>query len=236
MNRHAASAGRVSLFSALAVQPALDKVILPAYRAATGAEIDAVFDPTTVLVQRVVEGARPDVVIATRESFDRMAEVGAVDLDTRAPVARAGIGVAIAGGAMSPDINTVDSLVATLLAARSVAYSRTGASGIYFARLIERLGIAEAVNVKATIIEKGYTARAVADGRADIAVQQVSELAFVPGVRVVGPLPAPIQHYTGFDALLGSRSRANGAARALMATLLSPQARDAYTRAGLDPA
>src|SRR5260370_3773381 len=47
--------------------------------------------------------------------------------------------IAVKAGADHPDIATVSALRATLLGAKSVAYSRIGASGIFFAQLIERM-------------------------------------------------------------------------------------------------
>ena len=81
---------------------------------------------------------------------------------------------------------------ATLLAARSVAYSKIGASGIYFAELIQRLGIAAEINAKATITA-GFTAERLMTGEADLAVQQLSELKQVAGVELVGPIPLGLQ-------------------------------------------
>jgi molybdate transport system substrate-binding protein len=81
---------------------------------------------------------------------------------------RTGMGIAVRAGAAKPDISTVLAFKRSLLHARSVAYSRTGASGIYFAALIERLGIAEAINVHATIIEKGLTAEALLSHRLEV--------------------------------------------------------------------
>ena len=79
-----------------------------------------------------------------------------------------------------------EALKAALLAAKSIAYSRIGASGILFAGLIRQLGIADAVNAKATIIPGGFTGELAARGEVELAVQQVSELMVVPGVDVVG--------------------------------------------------
>jgi molybdate transport system substrate-binding protein len=226
---------RVTLFSTLAVRKALDDVIFDAFTTETGIAVDPVFDPTTQLVRRIDAGETFDVMIGITGSFDPLAERGIVDLTTRVPIARTGIGLAVPPGAAHPDISTRESFVAALLAARSVAYSRTGASGIYFAGLVEELGIADEINSRATVIEKGFIANAVCDGRADIAIQQLSELLFVPEAEIVGPFPAEVQHYTEFAATLGTASAENGDARAFLYYLAGPVAAEAYTQTNLEP-
>jgi len=114
------------------------------------------------------------------------------------------IGMAVRAGSPRPDIATPEACRAALLGARSVAYSRAGASGIFFAGLIERLGIAEAVNAKATVIPQGLTAELAARGEAEIAIQQVSELMAVPGIDIVGPLPKALNTRAVFSAGLFS--------------------------------
>jgi molybdate transport system substrate-binding protein len=99
------------------------------------------------------------------------------------------IGMAVKAGAPRPDISTLAALQATLLAAPSIAYSGAGASGLFFAGLLERLGIAEAVNAKATIIPQGFTAALAARGEVALAIQQISELMAVEGVDILGKLP-----------------------------------------------
>ncbi|MEV6909209.1 substrate-binding domain-containing protein [Amycolatopsis sp. NPDC051071] len=219
---------RLSLFSALSVKKALDEVLLPAF---TQAELDVTFDPTTILVKKIGEGAKPDVVIAVSDAFTELAAAGAVTPDSRVVLAKSGIGIATAPELDSPDIGTVDALRTALTSARSVAYSRSGASGIYFARLIQDLGIADEVNARATIVEKGFTALAITDGRADLAVQQVSELKFVPQARIIGPLPDGAQHYSELSAALGCSAPPEAAD--LLRFLSGPEAKAAYRDAGL---
>ena len=182
----------VSLWSALVVRGSLDSTVIPAFTAEGEWTVDAVFDPTTVLMQRIAAGELPEVIISTTGSLTGL-PAGTLVEGTIAPLVRTGIGVGVAEGTAAAPIETVEELTAALLGARSVAYSRTGQSGIYFASLIEKLGIADEVNAKATILEKGFTAEAIIDGRADLAIQQVSELRFVPGIAVVGPLPEAVQ-------------------------------------------
>lgn len=223
----------LSLFSALAVQGALDDVVLPTFRAESGATIEITYDPTTVLVELIEAGARPDVLIAVSDAVRGLVASGAIDASSVTPMAKAGIGVAVAAGERVPDITDRDALVHTLLDARSVAYSRAGASGIYFAELLETLGIAREVNSRATVVEKGFTALAVVDGRADLAIQQLSELRFVPGVDIVGPLPESVQRYTEFSAAVGGAASGKPNAMALLRHLASGPSTIAYERAGL---
>jgi molybdate transport system substrate-binding protein len=173
----------VSLFSALVIQGAVNEVIAPAYKAATGGELIIHFDPTSVLVTRILGGERGDVIVAIDKNIDELIAAGIVSERGRVPLVRTGVGIAVRAGAAKPDISTLSAFKRALLGARSVAYSRTGASGIYFAALVERLGIAEAINARATIIEKGLVAEALLFGAADIAVQQLSELANGRGCR-----------------------------------------------------
>jgi molybdate transport system substrate-binding protein len=224
----------ITLFSTLAVRKALDDVIFDAYTAETGDTVDTVFDPTLQLVRRIDAGETFDVMIGITDSFSPLAERGIVDLTTRTPIARTGVGLAVPPGAPHPDISTRDALVASLLAARSVAYSRTGASGIYFAGLIDELGIADEIGARATVIEKGFIAEAVVDGRADIAIQQMSELLFVPEAEIVGPFPEEVQHYTEFSATLSTASAGNADAAAFVEYLTGPVAANAYESTNLE--
>ncbi|MET0452589.1 MAG: substrate-binding domain-containing protein [Mycobacterium sp.] len=226
----------LTLFSTLAVRKALDDFVIDAFTQRTGTAITAVFDPTNALLRRIETGEGFDVLIGVTSSFDKLGKAGVVDLFTRVAIARTGIGLAVGPGAPLPRIDTADALLESLLNARSVAYSRTGASGIYFAELLTRLGIAEEVNSRATILEKGFTAEALLDGRADIAIQQLSELLFVPDARIAGPLPADVQHYTEFSAVVAARASRSATALALRDFLAEPASRDAYRRARLEDA
>ena len=184
--------------------------------------IDADFSPTVALLQRLRDAEPADIAILTAGGIDHLIAEGVIRTGTRTDVARSFIGIAVKAGAPKPDIGTVDAFTATLLAARSVAYSRIGASGLYFAGLIERLGIAQQVNAKATIVASGFTAEHVASGEVELAVQQISELLVVPGIEVVGPLPGDIQTVAIFSAGMLTASAQTDEARAFLRFLASP--------------
>ncbi len=139
----------VRLFSTLALKGAVGH-LADRYQAATGTRIDADFAPTLGLLKRLREGETADVVILTQEGLEELVRDGSVTAASCIDLARSYVGIAVKAGAGHPDIATEAALCATLLAARSVAYSRIGASGIFFAQLIERLGIASEINAKAT--------------------------------------------------------------------------------------
>ena len=139
-------------------------------------------------------------MILTREGLDEVAREGRVAAESCVDLARSWVGIAVKAGAAHPDIATEAALRAALLGARSVAYSRLGASGILFAQLIERLGIASDINAKAVIIPQGFTAERLVTGEADLAVQQISELKQVAGIEVVGPIPYELQTPAVFSA------------------------------------
>lgn len=221
----------LSLFCAFALKQAMEGTILPAYSTAGGPHVEAVFEPTFRLLTRIESGARPDVIVGIAGTLAGLAAADIVT-DTR-PVARTGVGVAVPPDTPAPDISTVDAFINAVTSARSVAYSRSGPSGIYFAGLLERLGIAEQVTAKATVVDSGPTAAALLDGRADLAIHQLSELILVPEATIIGPLPEAIQEYTYFSTALGTASRAAGTA-ALREFLHGPEARAAYAANGLE--
>jgi molybdate transport system substrate-binding protein len=222
----------VSLWSALVVQGPLERVVIPLFVHETAVTVDPLFDPTTVLLERLASGERPDVLVSTTGSFATLGEdiVAAASIT---PLIRTGLGVGYAAGTAAPAVGTLDEFIDTIRSARSVAYSRAGQSGIYFASLIERLGFAEEINAKATIIEKGFTGFAVLDGRADVAIQQVSELRFVPGISVAGRFPDEAQLYTDFSVALGAGAAQSESATALHRFLTSREALDSFVAEGL---
>ena len=126
-------------------------------------------------------------------------------------------------------------LRAALLGARSVAYSRLGASGIFFAGLIERIGIAAEINARATIVPQGFTAERLITGEADLAVQQISELKQVAGIEIVGPIPLDLQTPAVFSAGRLTASKQAAASDALLKYLASPEVAPVLRESGLEP-
>ena len=223
----------VRLLSTLALRGAVCALTEP-YQAASGVRIDADFAPTLALLDRLRGGEAADVVILTRDGLDELAVEGSVVADSCVDLARSYVGIAVKAGLAHPDIATETALRATLLGAR-VAYSRIGASGIFFAQLIERMGIAPAINARARIVPSGFTAERLVTGEADLAVQQISELKQVTGIEVVGPIPLQMQIPAVFSAGRLAASKRTVQADALVKYLASPEAAPALRESGLVP-
>jgi len=185
-------------------------------------------------VTRRVEGSEAlDLVVNTPGGLNALAEKGKVVRDSRANVARVGIGVVVKEGAPAPDIGTLDAFKRALLAAKSVAYidpASGGSSGIYLAGLFEKLGIAAEIKPKAKLKQGGYVAELIANGEAELGLHQISEILPVRGVKLVGPLPAEIQNYTTYAAAVTTNAKQPEAAHALI-KLLTGRSADSVLKA-----
>ncbi|WP_299637829.1 substrate-binding domain-containing protein [Devosia sp.] len=223
-----------TIMSALAILAMVNDTVLPAL-GRDGFTPQLIWDPTVALMKRLAAGETADGIVAIDWALDELAGKGLIDPATRRPIAQAVVGVAVRPGAARPDISTAEALKQTLLEVPSLVYSQAGASGIYFEKLIDQLGIGEAIRAKALVIPKGLTGERVASGEVELAIQQLSELMVVPGIDVVGPLPAEVNATTDFSAAVftGAKDKA-GAARFIDA-LLTDEARAAYIRTGLVP-
>ncbi|WFU68970.1 substrate-binding domain-containing protein [Bradyrhizobium sp. CB2312] len=224
----------IRMLSTLGLMGAM-RSLSSAFEAAHAIHVDADFAPTLALLKRLRDGEAADLVILTREGLDEMISEGRVVAETAADLARSFVGIAVRAGQAHPDIATEAALRTTLLAARSVAYSRLGASGVYFAQLIVRMGIAAEINGKATIVEQGFTAERLVSGEADLAVQQISELKQVDGIEVVGPIPHELQTPAVFSAGRIASAKHAEAADRLLRYLSSPEVVPALRQSGLEP-
>nr|ABL75138.1 hypothetical protein [Arthrobacter sp. JS443] len=223
---------KTSLFCANALRQPVEETILPAFVRATGQSVDVSFDPTAQLLQRMACGPLPSVFIGLSGALEEAKQLRGAFKKAR-HIVSSGIGIAAATSVGAPAVTSVEELVRVLTTCRSVAYSRTRPSGAYFNQLLHDLGIAEVVNSRATFVEEGPTARALIDGRAALAIQQISELKLVPEVTMLGPLPKAVQRYTHFSTHQCNTAANGYTTTALVSFLGSSLARSAYAAAGL---
>ena len=185
----------------------------------------------TSIPSRLQRGEPVDVFIMVGDALEELAKQGKVAAATRVDLARSSIGMAVRTGLPKPDISSVDAFKRAMLEAKSIAYS-SSASGVYLStELFPRLGIADQVKGKSKMIG----AAAAAQGEADVALQQVSELLPVAGLDFVGPLPAEIQKITVFSAGIAAGAANPDAGKLLIQFLASPQAAAAIAKSALEP-
>src|SRR2546423_3001189 len=219
-----ACAAEIKLLTAGAMR-AVVVAVLADFEKQTGHKVSLDNDTAGGLSKRIDGGEAFDVAIITPAVVDDLAKKGRIVPGSRVDLAKVGMGVAIKEGAPAPDIGTVDAFKRTLLAAKSVAYidpKAGGSSGIYFDKLLDRLGIADQVRPKAKLKAGGYVAELVANGEAEIAIHQISEIVPVKGVTLTGPLPAEIQNSTVYAGGIGAAAKDGAAAKALVAFLAGP--------------
>lgn len=229
----------LDVFSTIAVQGAVES-LAPRFEAAHDCRLVVTWNTAPVLVKRLQGGETADLLILNRAGMDTMIRDGRVPSGSEVTLANSATAIAIKAGAPRPDISTPDALIRTLRAARAISYTDPaagGASGIYFARLLERLGIAAEINAKTKFPPPaGLSGSLLLTGEADLAVQQTPELMQVPGIEILGTLPGDLHMVTTFVAGVEISSAKAAMARKLIDFLRTPGAAAVFRAKGLDPA
>ena len=186
--------------------------------------------------QRVKDGEAFDGVVLARGALQGLEEAGRLVPGSTVGLVNSGVYVAVPAGAGSPDISTEMTLKAAVLAAPSIGYS-TGPSGTYLLKLFERWGIGEAIAARIVQARPGVpVASLMARGDIALGFQQLSELVGVPGIDIVGPLPAAVQLITTFSGAVCRSSTQPEAVRALLAFMAAPETAATKQRHGMEPA
>ena len=231
-----ALAVELKVLSAGAIKPVV-MAALPEFERLTGHKVVVENDTAGALARRVRAGERFDLLVLPQGGLRELTTEGAVAASGQLPLARVGIGVAVKNGAPLPDIATTAAFRNALLSARNVAYidpAAGGSSGIYMARLFERMGISDQIRPKAVLVPGGLVAQRLLTGEADFAVHQISEILAVPGVTLVGPIPAEVQNYTVYAVALSSRTTEAAAVQQLLAARAAPQVRAQLATLGME--
>jgi molybdate transport system substrate-binding protein len=203
------------------------------FERASGHKVMLRFEVNAALKRKIEAGEPFDVAILNPPVLDELIRQGRIASGTRADIGSAGLGVAVRAGAARPDIGSADAFKRALLDAKSVAFPGEGASGIYFTKLLERLGIAEPMKRKLKPMPAEDTVEVVARGEADMVVVIASRIVDVPGVDLVGPLPAELQTTIGIAAGVSAGAREPAAAKALIEFFTAPAALSVIRAKGL---
>jgi molybdate transport system substrate-binding protein len=224
--------------SLLASVPLKDSYIelLPMFERESGHRITPVWVNGAEMEKRISAHEFADVMVLSSGGAQALASQGNLMSDTVAPVAKSGIGIAIRAGSPSPEIGSAESLKRTVNAAKSVAWSSTGASGPFVVAMFQSMGIINEVNAKRAAIKPGEpVGDLVARGDAEIGFTQVSEFLTVKGIQFLGPLPPEVQKFTIFFGGVYPGAKDAEAARAFVKFLASPSATPTLKKYGLEP-
>jgi len=209
--------------------------LAPQFERATHHQVVVRYGLAATLKQEIEAGAAFDLAVLTPAAIDDLIGQRKVASDSRTILARSGLGIAIRAGAPKPDITTVEAFKRSLLAAKSIAYAKEGASGVAFAALIQRLGVAEDLKAKSQLTATGeQVGEAVVRGEAEFGVLPVSEILPVRGAELLGTFPADAQSYIVMVAAVGAGSRESGAARDLIKFLTAPAALPVIKAKGME--
>ena len=227
-----AQAEEIKVFAAGASKVAIE-LVAPTFTRMTGDTLVVTSDTVGALRERISKGERPDLTVLSQVAIETLVTQGQVHASQTLPVGVVSAGLAIKRGAPVPDISTVDALKKTLLQAKSVAHAdgaRGATSGAHFAKMIDQLGLREAVQPKLVILPFGVDViEGVAAGKYELGASQSSEIIPHEAVTYVGDLPAPYALRTPYMAGVVNNS-AKGAS--LLKFLASPAGLGAFHASG----
>jgi molybdate transport system substrate-binding protein len=233
----AGSAAEIKVLTSVALTSALDQ-IAPNFEQATGNKLNIGYSLIADIRKRLLDGETADVIILSRPVVDELDKQEKFASGSITNIVGTPVALAIRAGASKPDISTVDALKRTLLAAKSIVYAdpaRGGAAGVYFAHVVDRLGIAGQLKSKTILVPGAQAPEVVAKGEAEIGVAQTSEIVPVAGAQVLGPLLGEFASTTLFTAGIGATTKVPDAAKSLIQFLSGPVARPVFSAKGFQP-
>ena len=231
-----ADAAEVRVLSAGAPEPGVHAFAALAKRE-TGHDLKVQYNTAPQIAKRLAANEVYDMLIAPPAVVEQAGKEGKVVADTRVPVGRVGVGIIVRSGVAAPNVATVDALKQALLAADTLVYN-SASSGIYLDKLFAGWGILEQLKAKSTRYADGAAVmeHVIKGGGNQIGFGAITEIKmYVPkGLQLVGPLPADVQNYTSYEAVVMSGATAADAARAELKLLATPAGKAAFVSAGVE--
>jgi molybdate transport system substrate-binding protein len=216
------------------------KIVAADFAKATGDHFSFTVGQPATIVRDLAAGDKADVVIVPAPVAAKLTSSGTLRAGSAVDLARVGIGVVVRAGAPAPDIADDAAIRKLIRDAHSLVYpdptSGGGSAGRAIAQMIERMGLTEVVRPKLTRIAAiGGGVALVADGKAEVGFFNISEVLPIPGVTLVGPLPADLQSYIVFAGTIPTNAAAPEPAAAFIQALAAPAASEAWRKSGMEP-
>ena len=228
----------ITVLTSVALTSALDDLAVK-FERSTGNKLKIGYDLIANVKKKIIAGETADVIMLSRPAMDDLSKQDKFTSGSMTDIAGTPVAVAVQAGAPKPDISSPDALKKALLAAKSIVYSdpaKGGASGVYFAKVIEQLGLTEQLKARTILVAGAQAGEVLAKHEAEIGVAQASELVPVAGVQLVGPLPGELGSMTNFTAAVGAGSKQAEAAKSLIQYLTGPDAAPVLKAKGFQPA
>jgi len=214
--------------------------VVGAFEKARGCTVVLTFAAVGALRDRAFAGEPADVAVVTPAIIAELEARHLVRAGSRVDLGRVGGGIAVRAGAPHPAVTTPEELKRALLDAEEVYYAdpATATAGAAFMKVVDRLGIGDAVRKKGHPAEGGRAAmQAMAKARTRaIGVTQVSEILAVPGVTLIAPYPGDLQTLTTYSGVVLEATTHTADAEAFLKFLRSPEVQAKLAKAGFESA
>jgi len=213
--------------------------VIPAFEKSTGNKVSIQFGTAGAVAAKIRAGETADVLISTAAQIEALLKEGKLVANSNAGLAKVEVGVLVRKGAAKPDISSVESLKAAILASKGISYTDPalgGPAGIYVAKMLDLLGIGPEMKAKTKLSGPGAAvSTSVLNGEAEIGFIMINEILADTRVDYVGPLPQPVQDYTRFAIGVVASGAQREAGGALVRLMTSQGTQDVMRKLGFEP-
>lgn len=230
----AANAAEIRVLCSNGLQAVMED-LAPQFEKASGHRVIVKFGLAAGFKQQIEAGEAFDLAVLTPPMIDDLIKQGKMAADSRAVIARTGLGLMIRAGGRKPDVSNTEAFKRSLLGAKSIAFAKEGASGVAFTATIERMGMSDALKAKLRPTSSGEEVNdLVVRGEAEYAVLPLSEILRVRGAELGGMFPADVQTYITMATAVSSNAKQGAAARDLIKFLMAPAVLPAIKAKGME--
>ena len=214
------------------LEPALTKVA-DLFRQETKVEATLACDAGPAIKKRIEDGEVADVVVVEPDFVEELTHSGKLRSGDRPMVGHVGVGLANRLGGPAYDISTIEKLKTTLLGADLIVFNSVK-SGEAFAKVLDRLGIAETLKPKIVRTAPLEIFQPVLKGEGnDMAAGTIPLIATTPGIKLLGPLPGDLQSPIPYTAASMTSAPQRATAERFIQFLLSPKAKETFAANGV---
>lgn len=222
-----ARSATITVLAPASAQPGL-KALAADYTAKTGAMV-TVGGGSRANVLAALKAGPADVVVLPTNDLITLNTVSGMT-----PLGNISVGVGVKAGSKVPDVSTPEKFRAALLRAKGVAYADP-ATGTSAGQMIANMLSAPDFRGVKRVPVQGLAVTALADGRADIALQLAPELAHDKAVTLAGPVPDMYGAAVDFSAGIAAVTTNAVTARDFISFITDPANAKLWQAHGLVP-